>query len=105
MTTKVLITHEGDTPLLPREVIDLYHIQYINNIVNRNNKQTPFYVPLLLGITKAALNNPSFISAASFQETKRVLSKAALEGQIDWLAGLKENVILGRLIPAGTGLY
>ena len=103
MTTKVLITHEGDTPLLPREVIDLYHIQYINDIVNQNNKQTAFYVPLLLGITKAALNNPSFISAASFQETTRVLTKAAIEGRVDWLRGLKENIIIGHLIPAGTG--
>ena len=103
MTTKVLITHEGDTPLLPREVIDLYHIQYINDIVSRNNKQTAFYVPLLLGITKAALNNPSFISAASFQETTRVLTKAAIEGRVDWLRGLKENIIIGHLIPAGTG--
>lgn len=103
MTTKVLITHEGDTPLLPREVIDLYHIQYINDIVNQNNKQTAFYVPLLLGITKAALNNPSFISAASFQETTRVLTKAAIEGRVDWLRGLKENIIIGHLIPSGTG--
>ena len=103
MTTKVLITHEGDTPLLPREVIDLYHIRYINNIVYQDNKQTAFYVPLLLGITKAALNNPSFISAASFQETTRVLTKAAIEGKVDWLRGLKENIIIGHLIPAGTG--
>jgi DNA-directed RNA polymerase subunit beta' len=56
-----------------------------------------------LGITKAALNNPSFISAASFQETTRVLTKAAIEGRIDWLRGLKENIIIGHLIPAGTG--
>jgi len=103
MTTKVLITHEGDTPLLPREVIDLYHIQYINDIVSKNNKQTAFYVPFLISITKAALNNPSFISAASFQETTRVLTKAAIEGRVDWLRGLKENIIIGHLIPAGTG--
>ena len=103
MTTKVLITYEGDTPLLRREVIDLYHIQYINEIVHIQNKQTACYVPLLLGITKAALNNPSFISAASFQETTRVLTKAAIEGRIDWLRGLKENIIIGHLIPAGTG--
>ena len=103
MTTKVLITHEGDTPLLPREVIDLYHINYINNIIRQNNKQIAFYVPLLLGITKAALNNPSFISAASFQETTNVLTKAAIEGRVDWLRGLKENIIIGHLIPAGTG--
>jgi DNA-directed RNA polymerase subunit beta' len=72
MTTKVLITYEGNTPLLRREVIDLYHIQYINQIIQFKQKQPACYVPLLLGITKAALNNPSFISAASFQETTRV---------------------------------
>nr|YP_009687917.1 beta'' subunit of RNA polymerase [Haslea nusantara]QDX17528.1 beta'' subunit of RNA polymerase [Haslea nusantara] len=103
MTTKVLITHEGNTPLLRREVIDLYHMDYINQIISKQNKQPACYVPLLLGITKAALNNPSFISAASFQETTRVLSKAAIEGRIDWLRGLKENIIIGHLIPAGTG--
>ena len=103
MTTKVLITYEGNTPLLRREVIDLYHIQYINQIVKEEGKQEASYLPLLLGITKAALNNPSFISAASFQETTRVLTKAAIEGRIDWLRGLKENIIIGHLIPAGTG--
>lgn len=103
MTTKVLITYEGDTPLLRREVIDLYHIRYINETIKTQKKQFASYVPLLLGITKAALNNPSFISAASFQETTRVLTKAAIEGKIDWLRGLKENIIIGHLIPAGTG--
>ena len=103
MTTKILITSEGNTPLLRREVVDLYHIQYINQIIYTQNKQPACYVPLVLGITKAALNNPSFISAASFQETTRVLTKAAIEGRIDWLRGLKENIIIGHLIPAGTG--
>jgi DNA-directed RNA polymerase beta' subunit len=103
MTTKVLITYEGNTPLLQREVIDLYHIQYINKILLKEKKRIAHYVPLLLGITKAALNNPSFISAASFQETTRVLTKAAIEGRIDWLRGLKENIVIGHLIPAGTG--
>jgi DNA-directed RNA polymerase subunit beta' len=103
MTTKILITYEGNTPLLRREVVDLYHIKYINQIISSQNKQPAYYVPLLLGITKAALNNPSFISAASFQETTRVLTKAAIEGRIDWLRGLKENIIIGHLIPAGTG--
>jgi len=103
MTTKVLITHEGHTPLLPREVVDLYHIQYINEIIEAHSKRPAYYVPLLLGITKAALNNPSFISAASFQETTRVLTKAAIEGRVDWLRGLKENIIIGHLIPSGTG--
>lgn len=103
MTTKVLITDEGDTPLLKREVIDLYHIQYINKIVEKEQKQPAYYLPLLFGITRAALNNPSFISAASFQETTKVLTKAAIEGRIDWLRGLKENIIIGHLIPSGTG--
>ena len=103
MTTKVLVTYEGNTPLLRREVIDLYHIEYINEILQSEMKQVACYIPLLLGITKASLNNPSFISAASFQETTRVLTKAAIEGRIDWLRGLKENIILGHLIPAGTG--
>ena len=103
MTTKILITSEGNTPLLRREVVDLYHIQYINQIILSQKKQPAYYVPLVLGITKAALNNPSFISAASFQETTRVLTKAAIEGRIDWLRGLKENIIIGHLIPAGTG--
>ena len=103
MTTKVVITYEGSTPLLRREIVDLYHIQYMNEIISIQQKQSACYVPLLLGITKAALNNPSFISAASFQETTRVLTKAAIEGRIDWLRGLKENIIIGHLIPAGTG--
>ena len=63
----------------------------------------PFCKPILLGLTKASLNSDSFISAASFQETTRVLTEAAIEGKKDWLNGLKENVIIGRLIPAGTG--
>jgi DNA-directed RNA polymerase subunit beta' len=103
MTTKILITYEGKTPFLRKEVVDLYHIQSINQIITAQNKQPAYYVPLLLGITKAALNNPSFISAASFQETTRVLTKAAIEGRIDWLRGLKENIIIGHLIPSGTG--
>ena len=88
---------------MPREVIDLYHIKYINQVVKHRRKSQAYYIPLLLGITKAALNNPSFISAASFQETTRVLTKATIEGRIDWLRGLKENIIIGHLIPAGTG--
>ena len=103
MTTKIIITSEGNTPLLRREVVDLYHIHHINQTISTQKKQPACYVPLVLGITKAALNNPSFISAASFQETTRVLTKAAIEGRIDWLRGLKENIIIGHLIPAGTG--
>ena len=76
MTTKVLITYEGNTPLLRREVIDLYHIEYINQIINIQGKQSACYVPLLLGITKAALNNPSFISAASFSRNNSSFNKS-----------------------------
>jgi DNA-directed RNA polymerase beta'' subunit len=103
MTSKIQITRSGDTPLLPHEVIDLYHIKYINQVIKLENCQKANYVPILLGITKAALNNPSFISAASFQETTRVLTKAAIEGRCDWLRGLKENIVIGQLIPSGTG--
>ncbi len=103
MTTKVKIAHEGETPLLPNELIDLQQIKYINNSIQNSNKIAAFYQPVLLGITRASLNTESFISAASFQETTRVLTKAAIEGKVDWLRGLKENVIIGRLIPAGTG--
>lgn len=103
MTSKIQITRPGDTPLLPHEVIDLYHIKYINQVIALESRELANYVPILLGITKAALNNPSFISAASFQETTRVLTKAAIEGRCDWLRGLKENIVIGQLIPSGTG--
>jgi DNA-directed RNA polymerase subunit beta' len=103
MTSKVQITRAGDSPLLPHEIIDIYHIKYINQVISLENRQPAYYVPLLLGVTKAALNNPSFISAASFQETTSVLTKAAIEGRRDWLRGLKENIVIGQLIPAGTG--
>jgi len=103
MTTNVCITHQGHTVLLPHEMIDLYHIKYINQVVIAHNKRPAYYLPILLGITKSALNSPSFISAASFQETTRVLTNAAIEGRVDWLRGLKENIIIGHLIPSGTG--
>jgi DNA-directed RNA polymerase subunit beta' len=82
MTTKVLITHEGNTPLLRREVIDLYHIKYINEIIDTQGKQSACYVPLLLGITKAALNNPSFISAASFKKQQEFLLRRQLKEEL-----------------------
>ena len=108
MTAKVKIFKEGDTPLLPLEIIDLYQINYMNKIIFQSKKKTigtkpALYRPILFGITKTALNSPSFISAASFQDTTRVLTRAAIEGRVDWLRGLKENVVIGHLIPAGTG--
>jgi hypothetical protein len=75
----------------------------ITNAAVNIGEEPPLYKPILLGLTKASLNSDSFISAASFQETTRVLTEAAIEGKRDWLYGLKENVIIGRLIPAGTG--
>ena len=101
MTGKVLITSSGQSPLLPDELVDLRQVDYINNCLG--NKENALFRPLLLGITKASLKTNSFISAASFQHTTRVLTEAAIQGKIDWLRGLKENVIVGRLIPAGTG--
>ena len=103
MTTKVKVAHEGDTPLLANELVDLQQMKYINESIQNDKNKPAFYQPVLLGITRASLNTDSFISAASFQETTRVLTKAAIEGKVDWLRGLKENVIIGRLIPAGTG--
>lgn len=101
MTGKVQITSSGASPLLPDELVDLRQVFYINNCLRE--KENALFRPVLLGITKASLKTNSFISAASFQHTTRVLTEAAIQGKIDWLRGLKENVIVGRLIPAGTG--
>nr|YP_010873174.1 RNA polymerase beta-subunit [Nemalion vermiculare]WGV34298.1 RNA polymerase beta-subunit [Nemalion vermiculare] len=103
MTSKVKIELGGDTECLPGEMIELQKIHAINNTMEIMNKAGATYYPILLGITKASLNTESFISAASFQETTKVLTEAAISGKLDWLKGLKENVIIGRLIPAGTG--
>nr|YP_010985991.1 plastid-encoded DNA-directed RNA polymerase subunit beta'' [Grateloupia asiatica]WOL36909.1 plastid-encoded DNA-directed RNA polymerase subunit beta'' [Grateloupia asiatica] len=103
MTSKVKIENGGDSDYLPGEMIELQKIEFINKSLEVMNKQPASYHPILLGITKASLNTESFISAASFQETTKVLTEAAISGKLDWLRGLKENVIIGRLIPAGTG--
>ncbi|HEY9706211.1 MAG TPA: DNA-directed RNA polymerase subunit beta', partial [Allocoleopsis sp.] len=104
MTSKVRIDDEGDTTtILPGELVELREIENINQTMSITGQAPAHYTPILLGITKASLNTDSFISAASFQETTRVLTEAAIEGKSDWLRGLKENVIIGRLIPAGTG--
>jgi DNA-directed RNA polymerase subunit beta' len=100
----VLITDVGDTPLIVEDKVDKHRFREINEQAIKDGGQPATCEPLLLGITKAALTSESFISAASFQETTRVLTEAALEGRVDYLRGLKENVILGRLIPAGTGM-
>jgi DNA-directed RNA polymerase subunit beta' len=89
--------------MLPGELMERYHIDQENEKSAQQGLEGATYTDVLLGITKASLNTESFISAASFQETTRILTEAAVEGKKDWLRGLKENVIIGRLIPAGTG--
>jgi DNA-directed RNA polymerase subunit beta' len=103
MTSKARVEDGGDTTMLPGELVEIYQIEQVNDAMSITGGAPAQYEPVLLGITKASLNTDSFISAASFQETTRVLTEAAIEGKSDWLRGLKENVIIGRLIPAGTG--
>jgi DNA-directed RNA polymerase subunit beta' len=103
MTNKVRITSSGDSDYLPGELIDLLKFQKVNDQLIADGKRPASGRPILLGITKAALNTDSFLSAASFQHTINVLAQAAIEGKRDELYGLKENVIIGKLIPAGTG--
>jgi len=103
MTNKVRLEDGGDTTMLPGELVELRQVEQVNEAMSITGGAPADYTPVLLGITKASLNTDSFISAASFQETTRVLTEAAIEGKSDWLRGLKENVIIGRLIPAGTG--
>jgi len=99
----IKIEDVGDTDFLYDETVDKFKFYDENKrVMERGGKPAKGH-PVLLGITKASLSTDSFISAASFQETTRVLTEAAVNGQIDYLRGLKENVILGRLIPAGTG--
>ncbi|MGI8468074.1 MAG: DNA-directed RNA polymerase subunit beta' [Pyrinomonadaceae bacterium] len=100
----VKIKDVGDSDFLLEEQVDRFRLADENARVREADGQTATYEPLLLGITKASLSTDSFISAASFQETTRVLTEAAISGRIDYLRGLKENVIMGRLIPAGTGM-
>ena len=103
MTSKIKIIGSGDSFLLPNEIMELKQINYINTILKKSGRKKVLFQPILLGITKASLLSDSFISAASFQETTKILTAAAIEGKRDWLRGLKENVILGNLIPVGTG--
>ncbi|MCB8991754.1 MAG: DNA-directed RNA polymerase subunit beta' [Ardenticatenaceae bacterium] len=103
MLSKVVITAAGDTEMLPGELIDVPRFQETNEQVAEEGGQPAQAEPVLLGITKASLNTDSFLSASSFQHTIRVLAGAAIAGKEDDLIGLKENVIIGKLIPAGTG--
>ena len=104
MLRKILISYQGDSKLLQGETVELQKVLEINEKLIKEQKLPVRYERILLGITKASLATESFISAASFQETTRVLTEAAVSGKRDELRGLKENVIVGRLIPAGTGL-
>ncbi len=104
MLKKVEVKDPGDSELLLGEIIDLNDIKIINEKLSNDKKKPVSFERVLLGITKASLQTNSFISAASFQETTRVLTDASIKGKVDNLEGLKENVIVGRLVPAGTGL-
>jgi len=104
MLRKVRITEPGDTTFVVEQIIDKFEFIDENDRVLAEGGKPATAIPVLMGITKAALNTESFISAASFQETTRVLTDAAIKGKVDQLRGLKENVIIGHLIPAGTGV-
>ncbi len=104
MLRKVRVTDQGDSNFVIEQVVDKFDFIEENDRVLREGGKASTAIPVLMGITKAALNTESFISAASFQETTRVLTDAAIKGKIDHLRGLKENVIIGHLIPAGTGV-
>ncbi len=102
---RVQVQATGDTEFLLGEYVDRYRFEDVNNLALENNRKPAQGMPVILGMTRAALNTESFLAAASFQETTRVLTDAAIRGQEDRLRGLKENVILGKLIPVGTGFH
>jgi DNA-directed RNA polymerase subunit beta' len=104
MLRKIRIVDAGDTQLLPGSFVDIHEYEEANKEALFNDLEPAVARPVLLGITKASLETDSFLSAASFQETTRVLTDAAIKGKVDQLLGLKENVIIGKLIPAGTGM-
>ena len=103
MLQKIEVTDQGDTDMISGEQVDKIEFNALNAKAVEEGKKPATGNPVLLGITKASLQTRSFFSAASFQETTRVLTEAAVNGKVDPLEGLKENVIVGRLIPAGTG--
>jgi DNA-directed RNA polymerase subunit beta' len=104
MMRRVKVLTVGDTDFIPEEQVDRVRFEEINREVMEKGGEPATAEPLILGITKASLSTESFISAASFQETTKVLTDAAIQAKVDNLSGLKENVIMGRLIPAGTGV-
>lgn len=100
ITSKIIIRQKGESNMIEGEILDINKIEIINKALTKKI----VYEPILIGISKISLLTESFLSAACFQETIRILSKSAIKGRIDWLTGIKENVILGNLIPAGTGV-
>jgi len=104
MLRKIKVTDAGDTTVLPGSLLDIHEFKEINTEAAEEDLEPATGEPILLGITKASLETDSFLSAASFQETTRVLTDAAIKGKHDELLGLKENVIIGKLVPAGTGM-
>ncbi len=104
MLKKVRVDQKGDTDYLPGQFVDRFEFAKVNEAITKKGDEAAQFEDIILGITKASLNTDSFLSAASFQETTKVLTDAALEGKTDRLNGLKENVIIGKLIPAATGL-
>ncbi|NAO99975.1 DNA-directed RNA polymerase subunit beta', partial [Halomonas sp. MG34] len=104
MLRKIRVIDSGDTKVLPGSLLELHQFRDANHTVLNEGAQPATGKPVLLGITKASLETDSFLSAASFQETTRVLTDAAIKGKRDELLGLKENVIIGKLVPAGTGM-
>jgi DNA-directed RNA polymerase subunit beta' len=104
MLRRVRIEDPGDTEMLHGELVDAFEFMRLNRRVIAQGGEPALATTLLLGVIKSSLNSDSFLSAASFQETTRVLTEAAIKGQVDYLRGLKENVVIGKLIPAGTGL-
>ena len=103
MLKKVEVKSSGDSSYLPGEIIDRIKFDVANDKLKSEGKKPATGERVLMGITKASLQTESFISAASFQETTKVLNEAAVNGRVDYLSGLKENVIVGHKIPAGTG--
>ena len=103
MISKIKIVNSGDSYLLPGTMVNMLDFTDINKELILKGKRPATGRPVILGITKASLETDSFLSAASFQETTRILTDAAIHGKVDHLNGLKENVIIGKLIPAGTG--
>ncbi|MDD5448757.1 MAG: DNA-directed RNA polymerase subunit beta', partial [Actinomycetota bacterium] len=104
MLKRVTVTDPGDSDFLPGQLVDYLELGEVASKVAEAGGRPPKFKELLLGITKASLATDSFLSAASFQETTRVLTDAALSGRVDTLSGLKENVIIGKLIPSGSGM-